>query len=109
MTAAMPSPRLKLAYGVALALHGLFVAALVAFGLLRVAMLGTQADAARGGIVLGLLLFLVTLVPAVPSIIALLSWWMCRRRGWAPSEGHMKLAIGGIGVLFLILALGAVL
>jgi hypothetical protein len=89
-------------YVVALLLHAVLVAGIVALALLQTLSLGFTANAAREGLGLSLIIFVTILVPAIPSIFALLSWWLCRRNGWRPSKGHMGLTIA-VPVAILIL------
>jgi hypothetical protein len=99
---------LRPAYTAALALHVLIVAALVWLAFAVAGGLGQTANAARESAGLSVALFLTGLLPALPSIIALLSWWLCRRNGWAPSVAHMGLAVAAalvVAVVFLIVVL----
>ena len=99
---------LRPAYTAALALHALIFAALVWLAFTMAVGPGQVANAARESAGLSVALFLTGLLPALPSIIALLSWWLCRRNGWAPSVAHMGLAVAAalvVAVVFLIVVL----
>lgn len=107
MTAAMTSPWLGRAFVVALVVHGALVALMLAAAL-WVAGIRVGADSAPDGAGLSLLMAVPVLLTAIPSTVALLSAWMCRRRGWRPSTTHMGLTTGA-AVLFLILFFGTYL
>lgn len=91
------------AYGAALILHGAFVLLVVALAVLSVVQLGAGANAAREGAGLSLLVFFTTFLGAIPSILAVLSWWLCRRNNWTPSTGHMFLTVFAAVVLLVLI------
>ena len=104
MSVVVTSPWLGRAFVAALVVHGAIVAVL-AGAALWVARVGVGADSAPGGVGPALIAVPV-LLAALPSGVALLSAWMCRRHGWRPSATHMALTIGA-AALFPILYLGA--
>jgi len=106
MSAAAASPWLGRAFVAALAVHGGIVAALLVAAL-WVAGIGAGADSAPDGVG-SVLIALPVLLAALPSTVALLSAWMCRRRGWRPSPTHMALSTGA-AALFLLLFIGSYL
>ncbi|MEQ8899153.1 MAG: hypothetical protein RID23_18890 [Roseovarius sp.] len=106
MSAAVGFPWLGRAFVVALVVHGGIVALLLVAAL-WVAGVGVGADSAPDGVG-SVLMAVPVLLAALPSGVALLSAWMCRRRGWRPSATHMALSTGA-AVLFLLLFLGSYL
>lgn len=104
MSPAVTSPWLGRAFVVALVVHGAIVTVLLAAAV-WVAGLRVGADSVPDGAGFSLLVALPVLLAATPSTVALLSAWMCRRKGWQPSPTHMALTIGA-AALFLILFLG---
>jgi hypothetical protein len=103
VSAAVSSPQwLTRGYAVALVLHAITVVGIVALSFAALGLQGTTANAAREGGLLLAILFLSGLVPALPSAVALISWWLCRRRGWTPSAGHMWLVILAAAVLWAL-------
>lgn len=97
------SARLRTAYSLGLILHALMIAALMWLAFVAAGGLGDIANAARETTGLSVALFLTGILPAIPSVIALLAWWFCRRNGWRPSAGHMGLAIAAAAGLAIIL------
>jgi hypothetical protein len=49
------------------------------------------------------LMVLPGILPAVPSGIALMSWGLCKRRGWTLSKTHMGLSVAAAVVLFILI------
>jgi len=92
---------LRQVYFVALVLHAVFVA--MAIGLAIYAAAQNTADSAPPGAGLAAILVAVTLSPAIPSGFALLSWHICRRRGWAPTPGHMGLVVAAAALILVII------
>ena len=104
MTAQTAPGWLTAAYATALALHGAVLAGALGLAVYAAARLGTTANAAREGMLLLGAAFVTGLVPAVPSGFAVASWWLCRRRGWRPSTGHMVLTVFAAAALLLVFA-----
>ncbi len=102
MNAAFAPSRLGAAYSVALILHAVFVVGLLALSAISAAKLGDVADAAHESFGLSAMVFLTGLLVAIPSAIALGSWWLCRRRGWQPSTGHMSLTVAAAAALLIL-------
>ncbi len=89
-------------YVVALLLHASLISLVLGWALFQILSMGSTANAARESLGLSLLFLLPVLLGSLPSIFALLSWWLCRRRGWHPSTGHMGLTTAAAAA-FLIL------
>ncbi len=88
MTATL-RPWLPRAYAAALLLHAAFLVVLVA---LAFSATGTgMANAAPDTLLFDLLMAVPVLLAGIPSVVALLSWHMCRRKGVTPSPPHMSL------------------
>ena len=92
------------AYAAALIIHAGIVVACVGLAIVAVKSLGYGANAAREGFVVSTAVFATYMLAAVPSTLALLSWWLCRRRDWRPSFGHMGLTIAAASALFIFIA-----
>lgn len=101
MTAVPVSPWLVRAFGLALAVHAGFFLLFVGAGLWAAGFRGI-ADSAPGGLFFSVVTFLGVALAAVPSGVALLSAWLCRRRGWRASTGHMVLSVTAAALLLLL-------
>ncbi len=101
MSAASVSPWLGRAFVAALFVHAGLVVLFVVAGLWA-AGFRVIADSAPGGLLFSAVTFFSVALAAIPSSVALLSAWLCRRRGWRPSAGHMALSVSA-AALFLIL------
>ena len=102
MSATRPPRWLGAAYVVALLLHAALVFLILGWALFQILSMGSTANAARESLGMALLVLLPVLLVCLPSTIALLSWWLCRRRGWQPSIGHIGLTTAAAAA-FLIL------
>jgi len=94
------------AYGASLIVHAGLITLIVGLAGVMAGVIGQGANAARDGLGLTAALFGAGLLPAVPSAIALLSWWFCRRQGWQPSSGHKSLTVAIAVALTIILGAG---
>jgi hypothetical protein len=99
MTASSVSPWLPRAYVTALLLHAAFLVLIVALAV-TASSVGV-ANAAPDTMIFALLVALPVLMAGLPSLVALLSWYMCRRRGWTPSPPHMGLTVASAAVLLV--------
>jgi len=91
------------AYGAALVVHAGVILALVWLAVVAARGVGEGANAAREGFGLMALMVLPGILPAVPSGIALMSWGLCKRRGWTLSKTHMGLSVAAAVVLFILI------
>ena len=105
MSPAVASPWLGRAFVLALVAHGAIVAVMLTAAV-WLAGVRAGADSAPDGVGFSLLMAVPVLLAATPSGVALLSAWMCRRKGWQASPTHMVLTTGS-AALFLILFFGA--
>jgi hypothetical protein len=96
MTPADAPSWLRPVYFASLAVHAGIIALVLATGATN-----TGADSAPGNLLFSGLMLLPVLFAILPSMIALLSWWMCHRTGTAPSVGHMGLSTA-LAVFWLI-------
>ncbi|WP_099824441.1 hypothetical protein [Oceaniglobus indicus] len=87
------------AYGIALVIHGLFVVFVIGAGATSAVFVAGTANAWRSDLLAFPLILLPALLGALPSIIALLSWFLLWRRDRRPSVGHRVLTTGWAAVL----------
>lgn len=102
MIARTPPPWLSRAYAVALVVHGCTVVLVI--GLAVFFGMKTGANAAPDTLFFSLVMMIPVLLFAVPSVFALLSWHLCRKRGWVPSPGHKGLTVVAAVLLLVFLA-----
>jgi len=94
-------PLLRPAWFAAPVLHGLFIASVLWLNFAAAGGIGNLANAARESAGLAILCAATGMLVTIPLFIALLSWWLCRRRNWTPFNGHMGLTIGAAALIVI--------